>query len=85
MNTPRPVILITDERSPPGLIHERKLFFEDIMMGTSLVFDTIFEAWRQAHRARIGVRENFSTHEEFMKAVEDPDPYEPNYIFFCLK
>jgi hypothetical protein len=85
MNTPRPLILITDEKSPPGVVHERRLFFEDIIMGTSLVFDTVFEAWRQVHRMKIGMPEDFSNREEFMKALEDPDPYEPTYIFFCLK
>jgi hypothetical protein len=84
MDTPRPVILITDEKSPPYVVHERKLFFEDLMMGTSLVFDTVFEAWRQVHRIRMGVRDEYPDQEEYMKALEDPYPYEESYIFYCL-
>jgi len=86
METPRPVILITEDTQLPHVVYTRKLFVEDLIaMATSLVFDAIFEAWRQAHRVRVGIPEEYSNPAEFKKALEDPDPYESSYIFFCLK
>jgi len=82
--TPRPEIEITDEKELPYIVEQRKLFLESIMMETSLVFDAVFEAWRQVHYLRMGTRDEYVNHSEFMKALEDPDPYESSYVFFCL-
>jgi len=83
--TPRPEIEITDENELPYIVEQRKLFLEGILMDTSLLFDTIFEAWRRVHVLRMGKSEEYVNHAEFIKALEDPDPYEPSYIFFCLE
>ena len=82
--TPRPEIEITDDKELPYIVEQRRLFLQSIMLETSLVFDTVFEAWRRVHYLRMGTRDEYTTREEFMKALEDPDPYESSYIFFCL-
>ena len=82
--TPRPEIEITDEKELDYVVEQRKLFLEAIMMETSLVFEAVFEAWRQVHRIRIGTPADYLNHAEYLKAVEDPYPYEPDYIFYCM-
>lgn len=82
--TPRPEIEITDEEEFEHIIEERKLFLERIKMEASLVFEAVFEAWRQVHRVRIGTSADYLNRTEYLKALEDPYPYEPEYIFYCL-
>jgi hypothetical protein len=82
--TPRPEIEITDEKELAYVVEERTLFLERIKMEASLVFEAVFEAWRQVHRIRIGTPAHYLNYAEYLKAVEDPYPYEPEYIFYCM-
>lgn len=82
--TPRPEIEITDEKELDYIIEERKLFLEAIKMEASLVFETVFESWRQVHRIRVGRPSNYATLADYNLAIEDPYPYEPEYIFYCM-
>lgn len=82
--TARPEIDITDEQEFEHIVEERKMFLEGIKMEASLVFEAVFEAWRQVHRIRIGTPAQYLNHAEYLKAVEDPYPYEPEYIFYCM-
>jgi hypothetical protein len=82
--TPRPEIDITDEKELDYVVEQRRLFLEAIMMETSLVFDAVFEAWRRVHVIRMGKPAEYLNHDEYLKAIEDPYPYEPEYIFYCM-
>ena len=82
--TPRPEIEITDEEEFEHVVEQRKMFLERIKMEASLVFEAVFEAWRRVHHVRIGTPAQYLNHAEYLKAVEDPDPYEPEYIFYCM-
>lgn len=82
--TPRPEIEITDEKELAYVVEERTLFLERIKMEASLVFEAVFEAWRQVHRIRMGTSAQYLNHAEYLKALEDPYPYEPEYIFYCM-
>ena len=82
--TPRPEIEITEYTELEYVVEDRKLFLERIKMETSLVFESVFEAWRRVHRIRMGSSSEYVTHGEYLKALEDPDPYESTYIFYCL-
>jgi hypothetical protein len=83
--TPRPEIEITDEKELAYVVEERTLFLERIKMEASLVFEAVFEAWRQVHRIRMGTSAQYLNHAEYLKALEDPYPYEPEYIFYCMR
>ena len=82
--TPRPEIDITDEKELEYVIEQRELFLESIKMEASLVFESVFEAWRRVHQIRMGKSAEYVNHDEYLKALEDPDPYESTYIFYCL-
>jgi hypothetical protein len=82
--TPRPEIEITDEKELEYVIEQRELFLERIKMEASLVFESVFEAWRRVHQIRMGKSAEYVNHDEYLKALEDPDPYESTYIFYCL-
>lgn len=83
--TPRPEIEITDEKELDYIVEERKLFLEAIKMEASLVFETVFEAWRRVHRIRMGKPSDYATLMDYNLAIEDPYPYEPEYIFYCMR
>jgi hypothetical protein len=82
--TPRPEIEITDEKELEYVVEQRKMFLDSIKLEASLVFEAVFEAWRQVHRIRMGKPAEYLNHDEYLKALEDPYPYEPEYIFYCL-
>lgn len=82
--TPRPEIEITDEKELEHVVEDRKMFLERIKLEASLVFEAVFEAWRQVHRVRMGKPTHYLNYDEYLKALEDPYPYEPEYIFYCL-
>ena len=82
--TPRPEIQITDEEELDYVVEDRKLLLERIKMEASIIFESIFEAWRRVHRIRMGTADEYVNHAEYLKALEDPDPYESTYIFYCL-
>jgi hypothetical protein len=82
--TPRPEIEITEEKELEHVVEDRKLFLERIKLETSLVFEAVFEAWRRVHQIRMGKSAEYVNHDEYLKAIEDPDPYESTYIFYCL-
>jgi len=82
--TPRPEIDITDEKELEHVIEQRQLFLESIKLEASLVFEAVFEAWRQVHVIRMGNVDNFATLGDYELALIDPDPYEPEYVFYCL-
>jgi hypothetical protein len=84
--TPRPEIQITDEEDDNlDLIDRRKLHIEHCLMDSSLLFDSIFEAWRRVHEIRVGKRCDWPTRADYEDALRDPDPYDTYYIFYCLK
>lgn len=82
--TPRPEIDITDEKELEHVVEDRKLFLERIKLEASLVFESVFEAWRRVHVIRMGKPAEYVNYDEYLKALEDPYPYEPEYIFYCL-
>jgi len=83
--TPRPEIEVTNERELDSVVEQRKLHLEYCyLMTSSLVFDAVFEAWRRVHVIRMGTPSQYLNHAEYLKAIEDPYPYEPDYIFYCL-
>lgn len=82
--TPRPQLDITDEEELEYIVEERKLFLEAIKMEASFLFDAVFEAWRRVHHIRMGTANEYPNRGEYMKALEDPDPYDSTYIFYCL-
>ena len=82
--TPRPEIDITDEKELEHVVEDRKLFLERIKLGASLVFESVFEAWRRVHVIRMGKAANYATPGDYELALIDPYPYEPEYIFYCL-
>lgn len=82
--TPKPEIDITDEKELEHVVQQRELFLESIKMEASLVFESVFEAWRRVHQIRMGKSAEYVNHDEYLKALEDPDPYESTYIFYCL-
>jgi hypothetical protein len=53
-------------------------------MEASFIFESVFEAWRRVHQIRMGKSAEYVNHDEYLKALEDPDPYESTYIFYCL-
>ena len=83
--TPRPEIEITDEKELEHVVEERLLFLEGIKMEASLVFEAVFEAWRRVHVIRMGTPAQYVNYDEYLKAIEDPYPYEPDYVFYCLE
>jgi hypothetical protein len=82
--TPRPEIDITDEKELEHVVEDRKLFLERIKLEASLVFESVFEAWRRVHVIRMGKAANYATPGDYELALIDPYPYEPEYIFYCL-
>ena len=82
--TPKPEIDITDEKEFEYVIEDRKMFLERIKMEASFIFESVFEAWRRVHQIRMGKSAEYVNHDEYLKALEDPDPYESTYIFYCL-
>ena len=82
--TPRPEIDLTDEVVSDEIIARRQKHLDDCT-ASSYVFDGVIEAWRVYHRIRIGTRDQFVNDEEYEKALEDPDPYEREYVFYCLR
>jgi len=82
--TPRPEIEITDEKELEHVVEDRKLFLERIKLEASLVFESVFEAWRRVHVIRMGKAANYATPGDYELALIDPYPYEPEYIFYCL-
>ena len=82
--TPRPEIDITDEKELEHVVEDRKLFLERIKLEASLVFESVFEAWRRVHVIRMGKAANYATPGDYELALIDPCPYEPEYIFYCL-
>ena len=54
-------------------------------MEASLVFEAVFEAWRRVHVIRMGTPAQYVNYDEYLKAIEDPYPYEPDYVFYCLE
>lgn len=83
--TPRPEIEITEEKELDYIVDQRRLYLEDCLMHSSLFFDTIFEAWRMAHLKRVGLPEDYESHDDYLMAKVDPDPYDKMYIFYCLR
>ena len=82
--TPKPEIDITDEKELEHVVEQRELFLERIKMEASFIFESVFEAWRRVHQIRMGKSAEYVNHDEYLKALEDPDPYESTYIFYCL-
>lgn len=82
--TPRPEIDLTDEVVSDEIIARRQKHLEECT-APSYVVEGIIEAWRRFHRIRIGTRDQFANREEYEKAIEDPYPYEREYIFYCLE
>ena len=82
--TPRPEIDITDEKELDHVVEDRKLFLERIKLEASLVFESVFEAWRRVHVIRMGKAAYYATPGDYELALIDPYPYEPEYIFYCL-
>lgn len=81
--TPRPEIDITDEEVSEDIVEQRRKHLEDCT-ASSYVFEGVIEAWRRYHRIKIGHRSQFVNKEEYEKALEDPYPYEIEYVFYCL-
>lgn len=82
--TPRPEIEITDAKQVPFIVEARKRFLRSRMM-PSILFDSVIDAWRNAHLILIGRRNDYETDEDYKDAILDPNPYKTTYIFFCLR
>lgn len=82
--TPRPEIEITEEKQVPFIVEARKRFLRSRMM-PSILFDSVIDAWRNAHLILIGRRNDYETDEDYKEAILDPNPYKTTYIFFCLR
>ena len=83
--TPRPKIDITDEKERSSVVEQRRLHLEHCyLMASSMVFDAVFEAWRQVHVLRMGKISDYATYADYKDAIDDPYPYEPEYLFYCL-
>lgn len=84
--TPRPEIVITEEEESDEVVEQRRLHLEKcFLMASSLLFDSAFEAWRQVHRIRMGKPSDYGSQADYEAALLDPDPYEPDYIFYCMR
>ena len=70
--TPRPEIDITDEKELEHVVEDRKLFLERIKLEASLVFESVFEAWRRVHVIRMGKAANYATPGDYELALIDP-------------
>ena len=82
--TPRPEIEVIEYTELEYVVEDRKMALERIKMEASIIFESIFEAWRRVHRIRMGSSSEYVNYNEYLKALEDPDPYEDTYIFYCL-
>jgi hypothetical protein len=82
--TPKPTIDITDDEENACIVDDRKKKLKRLLRLTPEGEDVI-EMWRQIHIDRIGVPRHFANYREYLRAVEDPDPYDETYIFFCMK
>jgi hypothetical protein len=84
MNTPRPQIEITEESMSEEEKTKRRQHLKECTLTTAVV-RAVINGWRHQHLARIGKPSEYSNYTQFRLAVEDPDPYESDYIFYCLK
>lgn len=82
--TPKPTIDIIDDEENALVTAERKKKLIRLLRVTP-EFNDVIELWRTIHISKIGVPREFVNYSEYLKAVEDPDPYDETYIFFCMK
>jgi len=82
--TPKPTIDVTDDEENALVVAERKKKFIRLLKLTPQNNDVI-EIWRRIHICKIGVPREFVNYTEYLRAVEDPDPYDETYVFFCMK
>jgi hypothetical protein len=84
MNTPRPQIEITEESMSEEEKTKRRNHLKECTLISS-VFKAVIDAWRHRHLLQIGKPSDYPNYTEFKRAAEDPDPYDTDYIFYCLK
>ena len=82
--TPKPTIDIIDDEENALVTAERKKKLIRLLRVTP-EFNDVIELWRGMHLSKIGLPNEFVNYNEYLRAVEDPDPYDETYIFFCMK
>lgn len=80
--TPKPTIDVTDDEENGLITAERK---KRLIRLLRLTGNDVIELWRAKHLSKIGLPNEFVNYNEYLRAVEDPDPYDETYIFFCMK
>lgn len=80
--TPKPTIDVTDDEENGLITAERK---KRLIRLLRLTGNDVIELWRGMHLSKIGLPNEFVNYNEYLRAVEDPDPYDETYIFFCMK